>query len=346
MNSMESKHKLLGLIAEAQADGASLKSICTCLGVSERTIQRWKQHKGNLSDKRKESNRHIPHKLSQEERRMIIRICTSREYIDMYPHEIVADLASKGIYIASESSFYRVLREERMLSHRRSSKPPVSRTMPVHVATGPDQVYSWDITWVKTDVAGIYYYLYMVMDIWSRMIIHWELHERESSAIASRMLGSINAKKDIRGVVLHSDNGSPMKGFSMLSKMYQLQVMPSFSRPRVSEDNPYSESLFRTMKYRPLYPGSFLSLDDARQWVKGFVHWYNREHMHSGIQFVTPHDRHYGQDIEILETRRKTYQEAYSRNPARWSRKPKSWEQEKVVGINYQPDKKRMHLAS
>ncbi len=299
-----------------------------------------------MIDKRKGSERQIPHKLTEFERQQIIEICCQEMYRDLYPNEIVAKLASQGVYMASEASFYRVMSEERMLSHRRRSKPPMKREKPMVVATGPDQVYSWDITWLRTDIMGMHYYLYMIEDIWSRMIVHWEIHERESSELAGKMLQQLNSKKDLNGVILHSDNGSPMKGYTMLSKMYSLNVLPSFSRPRVSEDNPYSESLFRTLKYRPLYPGKFSSIEDAKHWVKGFVHWYNYDHMHSGISYVTPFERHYGKDTEILKARRETYLKAHEKNPGRWSRKPKAWKHEKVVGINYQQDKKELNKAS
>jgi transposase InsO family protein len=346
MNSIDVKAKLLNAIEEAQENGASLMAICRFLGISKRTIQRWKKNQGNLQDKRKGSSRSVLHKLTLEEYQQVIRICSSKKYVNMYPHEIVADMATNGEYIASESTFYRILKTESMLSHRRNSKPPKERPKPVLVANGPDEVYSWDITWLKTDVAGIYYYLYMVIDIWSRMIIHWEVNAKESGKLAGGMLQKIRAKKDLEGVFLHSDNSNVMKGYTMLEKMYQLKVLPSFSRPRVSEDNPYSESLFRTLKYRPFYPGRFSNIEEARDWVKGFVYWYNREHLHSSIQFVTPHDRHYGRDIEILEARKSTYREAYAKNPARWSKGPKLWKHEKVVGINYQPDKVKSQLAS
>ena len=341
---MEMKQAILQEIEEAQKHGARLSGICKFLGISPRTIQRWKQ--SDLLDRRKGSKRAIPHKLTEYERQEILKICCEEEYRDLYPNEIVAKLASREIYIASEASFYRILKEERMLSHRRKSKPPIKREKPSLVATGPDQVYSWDITWLKTDVQGIYYYLYMIIDIWSRMIVQWEINERESSDLAGKMLQKLNGKKNLQGVILHSDNGSPMKGYTMLSKMYALNVLPSFSRPRVSEDNPYSESLFRTLKYRPLYPGRFSSIEEANLWLKGFVHWYNYEHMHSGISYVTPFERHYGKDIGILKTRRETYLRAYENMPKRWSRKPKNWEHEKVVGINYQQDKKVLNKAS
>ena len=294
---------------------------------------------------RKGSKRFIPHKLTEDERKKILETACNKEFKDSYPPEIVAKLAEKGVYIASEATFYRVLKEERLLSHRRRSKAPVKREKPRLKATGPDQVYSWDITWIKSDVLGLYYYLYFVIDIFSRKIIHWEIHNSESSEKAAEMLRKISAKKIIRGLTLHSDNGSPMKGYTMLAMMQALNITPSFSRPRVSTDNPYSESLFRTLKYRPFYPDRFSSIAEATDWVNGFVYWYNREHLHSGISYVTPDDRHYGKDIEVLETRRITYQNAYEKNPRRWSRGPKEWKRKEVVYINPTIEENELKIA-
>jgi transposase InsO family protein len=332
MNSINAKRSFVESVEEALQNGARLSAISTISEISERTIQRWR--KEIRRDLRKGSKRSIPHRLSEAERKEIIATACSREFVDNYPSEIVAKLAEKGVYIASEATFYRVLKEERLLSHRRHSKAPVKREKPRLKATGPDQIYSWDITWLKTDVAGLYYYLYLVVDIFSRKIVHWEIHNSESSEKAADMLRKISAKKIIRGLTLHSDNGSPMKGYTMLAMMQALNITPSFSRPRVSTDNPFSESLFRTLKYRPFYPDRFSSIDKAQDWIKRFVYWYNHEHLHSGISYVTPHDRHYGKDVKVLEKRRVTYQEAYKKNPRRWSRGPKEWKRKEVVYIN------------
>ena len=293
-------------------------------------------------DARNGSERSVAHKLSEKERAEIIKVSCSNRFKDMYPPEIVAKLAEEGVYIASESTFYRVLKEEKLLSHRRKSRPPVKREKPRLVATAPDQVYSWDITWLKTAIQGEYYYLYLVMDIFSRRIVQWEIHERESSAKAAAMLKSLDKKKYVRGTTLHSDNGSPMKGLSMLAMMELLGVTKSFSRPRVSTDNPFSEAIFRTLKYRPTYSGYFTSIEESRNWIAAFVHWYNHEHMHSGISYVTPHDRHYGKDKKILEARRKTYRMAYEKNPRRWSCGPKAWNREEKVFIN--PNEEDLNL--
>lgn len=171
------------------------------------------------------------------------------------------------------------------------------------VATGPNQVYTWDITYLPTQVKGVFLYLYLVMDIYSRKIVGWQVHEEERSALAADLMTDICEREGIRRdqVTLHSDNGSPMKGATMLATLQQLVIMPSFSRPSVSNDNPYSESLFRTLKYRPNYPGKpFADVRSARSWVEGFIGWYNHEHRHSAIKFVTPAQRHCGEDSSIL----------------------------------------------
>lgn len=332
MIKLEIKQKVTDAIREARKSGVRLKSICDIFEISSKTIQRWDTCL--RKDGREGSARNVPHRLSEIERQEVIDIACNPRFKDMYPCEIVAILATEGTYIASESTFYRILREEKMLSHRRKSKAPVKREKPRLMATAPDQVYSWDITYIKTSISGIYFYLYLVVDIFSRRIVQWELHENETSAKAASMLKRLSNKKLVKGITLHSDNGSPMKGLSMLATMQQLGVVPSFSRPRVSTDNPYSESLFRTLKYQSTYPGYFDTIEESREWVNRFAYWYNHEHMHSGISFVTPHERHYGKDIEILKARQETYQKACETNPGRWSGKSKPWTRKEVVYIN------------
>jgi transposase InsO family protein len=201
------------------------------------------------------------------------------------------------------------------------------------MSTGPNQVYSWDITYLRTDITGIHLYLYLIMDIWSRKIITWEIHSEEKSELSAAMMHRLSQQINLNGIILHADNGGPMKGANMLAKLYELGVLASFSRPRVSEDNPYSESLFKTLKYRPGYPKCFKSLSDAGIWVADFVHWYNHVHRHSGIAYVTPEQRHTGSDINILATRRETYRKAREANPERWSGDAKSWEEILIVSL-------------
>jgi len=268
----------------------------------------------------------------------MIEIANEPAYADLLPSKIVPLLADKGIYIASESSFYRVLKANDQLQHRHKAKPtkPVKKPKSL-VATGPNQLYSWDITYLPTTVKGVFLYLYLVMDIYSRKIVGWQVDENESSALAADLMKHICQQEGVERdqVILHSDNSRPMKGATMLTTLQELGVIPSFSRPAVSSDNPYSESLFRTLKYRPEYPENpFVDLPAARGWVQGFVQWYNHEHLHSAIKFVTPEQRHTGQEGVILAHRHQVYQAAKARHPNRWSGGIRNWDPITEVYLN------------
>jgi putative transposase len=231
------------------------------------------------------------------------------------------------------------LRERHMQYHRGRSQAPVKRTLSTHKAQGPNQVWMWDITWLPGPVKGLYYYLYLILDLYSRMIVGWEVHMEESAANASRLVKKAALAQGIsqnqRPLILHSDNGSPMKGSTLLETLYKLGITPSRSRPRVSNDNPYAESIFRTCKYRPGFPTKgFRTISEARAWVLEFEHWYNHRHKHSGIAFLTPHQRHTGQADIILAKRRETYEKAKSLNPARWSRHTRNWSIAQEVWLN------------
>lgn len=331
MNSTEVKMVVRDAAVEARTSGLSIKRISEVTGISMRTLQRWSQELKD--DRRKGSRRQIQHKLTEEERREIIRVVNLPEYRGLNPAEIVAILAENGHYIGSERTIYRILKEERMLIHRGPGRGPVSRNRPSHQATEPGQLLSWDITYLHTNIKGLYFYLYMVMDVWSRKIVSWEVHTEEKSELSARMIDRLSHEIDLSNAILHADNGGPMKGSTMLLKLYELGVTASFSRPRVSEDNPYSEALFKTLKYRPGYPGRFTSLESARNWVADFVHWYNHEHRHSGISYVTPEQRHTGQDLAILKKRARTFAAAKKKNPSRWSQGSKEWRYQKTVTL-------------
>jgi putative transposase len=330
---------IFALIDEAVHAGARLGPAAKIMGLSARTIIRWRKKAGG-EDERK-GPKAPPNKLSDQERQKVLDTANRPEFRDMSPKQIVPKLADKGVYLASESTFYRVLRAHSMLAHHQSSKPAVSRRPEEHVATGPWQVWSWDITYLKTPVKGMFFYLYMIVDIWSRKIISAEVHAEESMDHSARMIARACLRHGVYppGLVLHSDNGGPMKGATMLATLHKLGVIPSFSRPRVSDDNPYSESLFRTMKYRPEYPSKpFETIEKAQAWVDGFVQWYNTMHLHSAIRFVTPDERHYSQEEKILARRHLVYEAARHRNPNRWSGKTRNWEPVRVVRLN--PEKK------
>lgn len=327
---------ILTLLDEAVASGARPESACDVLGVAVRTVTRWRKEGGGV-DRRAEAGTAPAHKLTPEERDTIVSYATSAEYRDLSPKQIVPLLADKGIYIASESSFYRVLHERELMAHREPSRPRKHHRPKEYVATAPGQIWSWDITYLRSPVRGIFYYLYLVLDVFSRKIIVAEVHTEESANIASELVEWACEREgvDRHELVLHADNGGPMKGSTMLATLQRLGVIASFSRPSVSDDNAFAEALFRTMKYRPGYPKKpFASREDARMWVDGFVAWYNGTHLHSGIRFVTPNDRHEGRDVPILAARRVVYAKARIRTPRRWTSRTRDWSPIAAVRLN------------
>jgi putative transposase len=215
-----------------------------------------------------------------------------------------------------------------------SSRPPELK------ATGPDQVWSWDITYMKTDVSGIFLYAYMIIDIWSRAIVGWEIHGREDPELAADLFRRVAQRRNVKGVRLHADNGNAMKAATMIMMFFNLGIIPSFSRPRVSDDNPYSESFFKTMKYSVRYPHHFGGIEHARSWTADFVDWYNTEHRHSGIGYVTPQQRHEGRDLPIFETRNLTLDSARESHPERWGKRIGYHGADRVVYLNPIPEKR------
>ena len=333
--SLAIRTEIIFLIAEANNSGARRVKCCELLNLSLRTLERWEKYPDS-EDGRCGPN-YSPHALSVEEKRLIIEVANSEHYRDLSPAKIVPTLADEGKYIASESSFFRVLRSEKLMNHRSNSMPRKITPPEELKAIYPNQIWSWDITYLKTSIKGKFYYLYLPMDVFSRMIVYWEIHESENSDLSSLMIERACNENNIQPnqIVLHSDNGGAMKGATMLTTLQRLGVMPSFSRPSVSNDNPFSESLFKTLKYCPQYPdGGFNSLEDARTWMKKFVTWYNEVHLHSSISFVTPYSRHYGTDNKILENRKEVYQKARLKNPKRWSGQIRNWDQDQAVYLN------------
>jgi len=334
------------LIGEAVGSGARKKKACAILGLSSRTLKRWGKEPVN-GDRRKGPLTRPANKFTKKERQQVIDISTSKEYRDLPPSQIVPRLADKGVYIGSEATIYRILNEEKMLVRRSDSKPKNTYKPDEHVATGPNQVWSWDVTYLRSSIKGMFFYLYMIMDVYSRKIVGWQIHEEETSENASLLAEMTCLIEDIDPnileLVLHSDNGGAQKGATMLGTLQKLGVVPSFSRPSVSNDNPYSESLFKTLKYRPSYPERFFeSIEQAKEWVEKFVQWYNIDHMHSGIRFVTPDSRHSGNDKEILMHRKVIYENAKNKNPNRWSGKTRNWDYIEKVLLNPLPETKNL----
>lgn len=344
----QEKKRILELIDEACQSGARLKKACSILGLSPRTLQRWRKPE-KLEDRRKESSRTPGNKLSEMDRQRIIKTINSREYRNMNPHQIVAALADQGTYLASEASMYRILRDEGQNTHRQPSRPRKHNRPEELTATEPNQIWTWDITYLPGPKKGEFFYLYMIIDLYSRKIITWQIHTREDSTLASDLVREGCHLENITRdqLVLHSDNGSPMKGATMLATLQQLGVIPSFSRPCVKNDNAYSESLYKTLKYRPWYPqGPFKSLQNAREWVEEFALWYNLEHRHSKLEYVTPNERHTGQDKAILAHRRAVYQRAKKANPERWSGQTRKWTAPDEVILNKKRTSKSEKIAA
>ena len=279
----------------------------------------------------------------------LVWVIGSFSYRDLSPKQIVPTLADKGKYIASESTIYRVLKNNNLQKHREPSKPRTSKPPPTLTASGPNQVLTWDITYLRSNVRGSFYYLYLFIDIYSRKIVGFRVENREDNVLAAELINEIHTKEGMgqHGVYLHSDNGSPMKGGTLLTKLKDLGISVSYSRPRVSNDNPFSESIFRTLKYRPEYPQHpFQSIEEARQWVDDFVVWYNTKHLHSGIKFVTPESRHQQKDREILAKRKEVYERARKRHPERWSRQVRNWNPvEEVILHGHRLEKETVKTA-
>jgi len=321
-----------------------LEPACEAAGITLRTYRRWFQRGIVQEDKRPTAARaKPPNTLNERERCAILSICNEPEYASLPPSQIVPTLLDQGRYLASESSFYRLLKSNQQLNHRGRSQAPKKKAKPTSfAATQGNQVWSWDITYCPSGVVGKYYYLYLFEDIYSRKIVGYEVHDRECGILASELLQRCMLREQCfnthPALVLHSDNGAPMKAFTMKAKLEELGVISSYSRPRVSNDNPFSEALFRTLKYRPEWPSSgFSSLSKVRDWVQCFVGWYNEKHKHSGINFVTPAERHAGKDKEILQQRKAVLERAKANNPSRWSGSIRNCEPVGAVMLN--PDK-------
>lgn len=328
---------ILAAIAEAQASGARLAPACRVVGISARTVERWRAQPDG--DDGRCGPRHRPsNALSVVEETQVVSVLTSSRYSGLSPKQLVPRLADEGLYLASESTMYRLQRRHGLRANKpTTSRTHVTRACTVHQATRPNQVWSWDITWLPTTVRGVYLYLYLVMDVWSRRIVGWRVAERESADVAAALVTQAcsDGNVDPRGLVLHSDNGSPMRGSTMTSTLQWLGVVPSFSRPHVADDNPYSEALFRTMKHTPTYPRlPFADLASAQRWVARFVGWYNAEHRHSAIRYVTPDERHHGLEHDVLAHRRELYERARSANPERWTGPTRNWAPVELVVLN------------
>lgn len=340
--SLTERRYIIAIIDEARSSGARLAEACRTVEIDASTYRRW-QHCGSVKvDQRSITRRPAPvNKLSKQERELILLTCDLPEFKSLPPSQIVPSLADTGIYLASESTFYRVLHDALRQHDRGRARARQKRSKPDEfVATGPNQCWCWDVTYLKSPTRGMFYYLYLMIDVFSRKVTAWEVHETESGELASDLMRRGVLAEGCAGelVRLHADNGSIQKSSTLRATLEWLGVEPSYSRPRVSNDNAYPESFFRTTKYRPDFPeDGFANLGEARKWCSRFIRWYNEEHKHSALKFVTPGERHRSEDVAILAKREEVYREAKAAKPERWSGKARNWSRPGPVKLN--PDK-------
>lgn len=275
--------------------------------------------------------------LKAEEQSEVVELLNSSRFVDQAPREVFATLLDEGKYLCSVSTMYRLLAKAGEVKERRDQLRHTAYSKPELVARGPNEVWSWDITKLLGPVKWVYFYLYVMMDIYSRYVVGWMVANKESGVLAERLIEESLRKQEVeaRQLVIHSDRGGPMKSKPVAMLLADLGVTKSHSRPRVSNDNPYSESQFKTLKYSPEFPDRFGSLEDARGFCCRFFGWYNQRHHHSGIGLLTPEEVHYGKAAAVIEARQQVLWRAYENHPERFPRgRPKVPELPKEVWIN------------
>lgn len=264
----------------------------------------------------------MPHRLSPEEEQRFYELSNLPRFADRKPEEIVAILLTEGTYVASVSTLYRILRKRNALKHRQESKKPIASSGPLTIAvTAPNQVWSWDITWLKTDVRGIFVYAYSIIDVYDRRLVGWCIDDHESEEIAKALFERVLRDTKARPRFIHADNGNPMRGSTLAVFLDSMGITRSHSRPRVSNDNAFIESWHKTLKYTVGYPTAFASIAEARVWFASFVDSYNERHLHSGLDYVTPMQAHTGESLQIYQRRNETLKSAREANPSRWKTK-------------------------
>ena len=278
-----------------------------------------------------------PRSLSEEERQRLLGELLSERFVDCPPREVYAQLLEEGVYLASIRTLYRLLTEHGAVRERRQQRRHRTYTKPELKATGPNQVWSWDITYLKGPIRGQHYYLYVVLDIYSRYVVGWLLAERECGDLAQRLIRESCRKHAIEpgALTLHADRGAPMKSKPVAALLHDLQVGQSHSRPHVSNDNPFSEAGFKTLKYHPNFPARFDSLSEARDFCASYFAWYNDQHHHTGIALLTPAQVHFGEAEAILSRRHETLLAAFAAHPERFGyRQPRREGLPEAVWIN------------
>lgn len=316
----------------AQIHGVT--TVCAALGVSRSSLYRRRHEARERSPQPRSAP---PRTLTQTEKEQVRDLLNSERFQDLAPREMYATLLDEGLYLASWRTMYRILAAQDEVRERRNQLRHPVYAKPELMATGPNQVWSWDITQLRGPSKGIYYYLYVILDIFSRYAVGWMMAEQELAALAEQLMGETCTKQGVdRGsLTIHADNGGAMTSKSLALLLADLGVAKSHSRPHVSDDNPFSEAQFKTLKYHPGYPERFGSLPDARGWGREFFDWYNNEHHHTALGLLTPADVHYGRSAVVLAKRQEVLQRAYEAHPERFVKgAPKVLELPPAVWIN------------
>lgn len=327
---------------QAEILGVEVKSFCGAFGISERTLYYWKRDvdpEGKILLKVREKANPPVNKLNLEERHAVAAELLRPAWSDLSPREIYYKLLDEeNRVVASVSTFYRVAREKDLLAYRSKAKKgqALNRIKPVLMAIGPNEIWSWDVSQISTFRRSERYYLYVIMDIWSRFVVAWTLESHEKSEIAIQLWQSALENQLIsgKGLTNHKDNGSIMTSKEMIKFVRDAEMVDSYSRAGVSDDNPFSESLFRTIKYFRDFPEYFEAIEIGREYFSSYFKDYNYTHRHSGIQFLYPASRHYGDEVNILKQRNNTIQEFVNQNGHRYSSKEKIFKPIIEVKIN------------
>jgi putative transposase len=310
------------MTAAQLAPELGVTTACEALGLNRATLYR---HLAPQKPPAQKSSP-LPHHraLGHEERQAVLDILHQERFVDKAPREVHATLLDEGTYLCSPSTMYRILNQEGEVKERRNQLRHPTYHKPELLATCPNQVWSWDITKLLGPVKWTYFYLYVILDIYSRYAVGWMVAHRESAALAERLLRETCDKQGIvpGQLTIHADRGSSMKSKPVALLLADLGVAKTHSRPHVSNDNPFSESQFKTLKYRPEFPQRFGSLEDSRTFCRTFFEWYNTEHRHNGISLLTPETVHYGLADSVIAARQEVLQAAYAMHPERFVRKP------------------------
>ena len=305
--------------AEEISPREGTEPICRALGVSRATVYRRRRQTQSVETEQRA--RPTPSRaLLKEQRQAVLDLLHSEPFVDKAPGEVFATLLDQGEYLCAERTMYRILAEQEEVRERRNQLKHPRHAKPELEATGPNQVWSWDITKLKGPVKWSYFYLYVILDIFSRYVVGWMVARRESAALAKRLITESCEKQAIQPgqLIIHADRGPAMKAKGVAQLMGDLGVTKSHSRPHVSNDNPFSESQFKTLKYRPDFPDRFGSIEDCLSFCRAFFSWYNIEHRHSGIAMLTPEAVHYGRVQEIQAFRQEVLMKAYQAHPERF----------------------------